>query len=229
MTAPTEPTPGAPVQASETPAAAPGAPTPANMPQNRPTPGPTGPDPGEHVDVASLPANVQHLIATIRADAAKDRTNKSAAAETARREVASQVAKALGLQTDGPPDPAVLTQHLEAARDAAWRTSVELNVYRTAGNADVAAKLLDSRAFIGTLEDLVDLDPESEEFRTELQAKVQEAAAKYPPGQASGPRPDPSQGTRGTGPTVDSRIAEARSKGDWRTVISLENQKLQQL
>jgi hypothetical protein len=40
------------------------------------------------------------------------------------------------------------------------------------------------------------------------------------------PRPDPSQGPRGPGPDIDSRIAEAQAKGDWRAVIRLQNDKL---
>lgn len=42
------------------------------------------------------------------------------------------------------------------------------------------------------------------------------------------PRPDPSQGPRpgGTPGGVDQQIADARAKGDWRTVLSLENSKL---
>ncbi|MFJ2007403.1 hypothetical protein [Streptomyces chartreusis] len=44
----------------------------------------------------------------------------------------------------------------------------------------------------------------------------------------STPRPDPSQGPRpgGTAGGVDDQIATAKAKGDWRTVLSLENSKL---
>lgn len=45
-----------------------------------------------------------------------------------------------------------------------------------------------------------------------------------PPGT---PRPDPSQGGQGgSGVNLDSQIAEAQKKGDWRTAMSLQNQKL---
>ncbi|MDX3747459.1 hypothetical protein [Streptomyces sp. AK08-02] len=42
------------------------------------------------------------------------------------------------------------------------------------------------------------------------------------------PRPDPSQGPRpgGTAGGVEDQIAAAKAKGDWRTVLSLENAKL---
>lgn len=40
------------------------------------------------------------------------------------------------------------------------------------------------------------------------------------------PKPDPSQGGQGgAGPALDSQIAEAQKKGDWRAVIALQNQK----
>ncbi|MFF5186459.1 hypothetical protein ACFY30_22230 [Streptomyces sp. NPDC000345] len=44
----------------------------------------------------------------------------------------------------------------------------------------------------------------------------------------STPRPDPSQGPRpgGTAGGIDDQIAAAKAKGDWRTVLSLENSKL---
>ncbi|MES2211206.1 MAG: hypothetical protein V4515_13660 [Chloroflexota bacterium] len=188
MTAPTEPAPVAP---EGTPAPPPAPPAPAPF------------------DVNALPPEVQAYIKS-QVDAAdlKARTgSKANAAAEARKELTAQIATALGLAGDEPPDPAALTAHLEAARDAAWASGVELQVFRIAGplgaNPD---SLLDSRAFIASLDDLVDLDPNSAEFRTALQAKVQEAAAKHPAttpasGQApSGLRPDPSQGPRGTPP-----------------------------
>jgi hypothetical protein len=138
--------------------------------------------------------------------------SKANAAAEARQEMAAQVARALGLAGEEPPTPEVLTQHLETARDQAWSAGVELQVYRLAGgfgaNPDA---LLDSRAFISSLDDLVDLDPRSQEFTTALQAKVQAAAAKYPAsGQApSGPRPDPSQGSKGATRVRASSLTEA--------------------
>jgi len=149
-----------------------------------------------------------YMKAQVDAADLKARTgSKANAAAEARAEMAAQVAKALGLPGDGPPDPAVLTEQVEAARDAAWASSVELQIYRTAAAAGANPDaLLDSRSFIESLDDLVDLDPSSAEFKTALQAKVQEAAAKYPaqqaPGAPNGPRPDPSQGSRGTPPAA---------------------------
>jgi len=186
----------------------PGATAPAPAPQSTPAPQPappSGPDPNEPVDVAGLPANVQNLIKTLRDEAAKSRTDAKATAAAARNDIVTQVAKALGLQGD-QATPEQLAAQLEAARDGQWATAVENQVLRLAPSADVAEKLLDSRKFIDSLDDLVDLDPWSDEFRTQLQAKVQEAAAKYTtapaPGAPNGPRPDPSQGPRGAAPAA---------------------------
>lgn len=55
------------------------------------------------------------------------------------------------------------------------------------------------------------------------------AAPAAPPGPRT-PAPDPSQGARGgqPGPDLEARIAEAQAKGDWRTVLALQNSKLNQ-
>lgn len=65
--------------------------------------------------------------------------------------------------------------------------------------------------------------------REELLADADALLALFPaapPATPGTPRPDPSQGARGGAPTVDARIAEAQAKGDWRAVISLQNEKL---
>lgn len=202
MTAPAEPTPGAPAVPAPSQA-----PAPAGTPPAPPSTAP-GPDPSEPVDVTGLPANVQKLIKTLRDENAKSRTDSKGAAALARKEMAAQVAKALGLGGDEPLTPEQLSAQLEQARDAQWAAAVELQLLRHAPSAEVAEKLLDSRSFIDSLDDLAELDPNSAEFKTALQAKVQEAAAKYPastppaPGATNGPRPDPSQGTRGTPATA---------------------------
>lgn len=65
-----------------------------------------------------------------------------------------------------------------------------------------------------------------EELLADADALLALFPAAAPPGTPGTPRPDPSQGARGAGPDIDSRIAEAQAKGDWRTVISLQNEKL---
>lgn len=81
------------------------------------------------------------------------------------------------------------------------------------------------------------LTPEQTEWlkggtREELEASADRLLAAFP-GAPVGPRtplPDPSQGARGGGTPaadLDARIAEAQSKRDFRTVIALQKQKLQ--
>jgi hypothetical protein len=232
VTQPAEPAPGAPANAPN--------PNPQPGPEPAP-PAPVSPPAPATEDVSALPEWAQRQIRDLRAEAGKSRTTaKQTAADEARTEMAAQIAKALGIQTgEQPPDPAALTKQIEQAQAQAWRSGVELQVHRFAGrlggNADA---LLDSLSFIDSLDDLTEVDPRSADFATQLEAKVQAAMERNPAyratGQANGqapnpagtPRPDPSQGARGAGPSIDSRIAEAQAKGDWRTVISLQNQKL---
>lgn len=65
--------------------------------------------------------------------------------------------------------------------------------------------------------------------REELAADADALVALFPATPA-GPRtpvPDPSQGARGGQvPDIEAQIKEAQAKGDWRSVISLQNQKL---
>lgn len=65
--------------------------------------------------------------------------------------------------------------------------------------------------------------------REELLADADALLALFP-AQPAGPRnpvPDPSQGARGAQPPdLDAQIKAAQAKGDWRTVLSLQNQKL---
>ena len=71
--------------------------------------------------------------------------------------------------------------------------------------------------------------------RDELAADADDLLATFPQqasnGQPAGggsPRPDPTQGSRGSGDNVDARIAEAEEKGDYRTAIALKAQRLAQ-
>lgn len=201
MGQPNEPTPGAPATAPTPQFVAP-----APAPVAPPTPAPAPPvQPAAPFDPASLSPEAQaYLKAQVDAADLKARTgSKANAAAEAKKEIAAQVAKALGIAGDEPPDPAKLLAQVEQARDAAWASAVELQIHRTAAAAGANPEaLLDSRSFIEGLDDLIDLDPSSAEFKTALQAKVQEAAAKYPaqqaPGAPTGPRPDPTQGARGS-------------------------------
>lgn len=143
---------------------------------------------------AYLKAQVDNANYKARTDA------KAAAAEEAKKELAAQIAKALGQDGDEPPDPAALTAQIEHAQAAAWRSGVELQVHRLASKlGGDPEKLLDSMAFIDSLDDLTDSDPSSPAFRSEIEAKVSAALERNPAYKVAGPagpRPDPGQGGR---------------------------------
>jgi vacuolar-type H+-ATPase subunit H len=203
VTAPTEPTPGAP----------------ATEPTPQPAPTPGAPEqPTE--DITSLPEWAQKQIRDARAEAAKSRTTaKQTAAQEARDQVTAQIAKALGIGQEGEPVSAEdLAGQIEDAQTAAWVSSVELQIYRTASalGADADA-LLDSNAFRQSIDELGDQDPRTPEFAEALKAKVQEALDSKPDkfrtataGQApASPRPDPSQGARGPAVTRPTSLGDA--------------------
>lgn len=193
MTEPVQPTPGAPVEPPAQPA----------------VPAPTTPI----EDLASLPDWAQKQIRDARAEAGKARTNaKQQAAEEARQELTQQLAKALGLaEQDKPVDPAVLTEQIQQAQSAAWRSGTELQVHRVASRLGANAEaLLDSMSFVDTLDDLVEVDPRSPEFAAALEAKVQQAmdrnaSFKVPTRTMA---PDPSQGRGGSSAPPDFRTAD---------------------
>lgn len=143
-----------------------------------------GLDPNEPIDFDSLPPNVKKHIADLRKESGSHRQGKSAAekaaAEATRQR--NEVLKALGLNADGStatdPQAAVnqLTQRATAAETAAWGAIVKLEVHEAAADLGAnAKKLLNSISFVDSLDDLVDEDPGSPEFRTALEAKIRAA------------------------------------------------------
>jgi hypothetical protein len=115
---------------------------------------PADPKPGDGLpdDAAALKAEILRL----RGENASARTNaKAAAADEARKELAQQIGKALGIVADGEPaDPAKLTEQLTAAKAAQTDAARELAVFKAAGQhgAD-PARLLDSRSFLASIKD----------------------------------------------------------------------------
>lgn len=209
------------------------------QPPAAPEPGTTESPEPVAFDPAGLPPEAQAWLKQ-QVDAADKKsrtTSKDNAAREARQELTKEFAKVLGLDAgDTPPDPEQLTSHLEQARTDAWRNGTELAVLRAASRLGVNADaLLDSMAFIDSLDDLTEADPRSAEFTEALAGKISAAVerdpARFKGGTAAGtPRPDPSQGSRGGAAVgVDARIADAQAKGDWRTVLSLQNEKLANL
>lgn len=172
-----------------TPAAAPGAPadggTGGQAPQGTqpPQPTPTGDQPSDAQDVKSLPAWAQKVIDETRAEAAKHRTEKQTAtqAATTAQKQRDAALKAFGLNPDGtdaPPTEAELQDQITEARNSTWATKVENQVLRL---KDVDAdRLIDSMAFLNSLDQFAEDDPNSAEFKTKLAAHVQQYVKDNP-------------------------------------------------
>lgn len=208
------------------PSAAPGAPADGGTGGQAPTgtqppaaqPAPTGQQPGpgaqpQPTDLSTLPADVRKLIEDTRAEAAKHRTEKATATTEAQAAKAQRdaILKAAGLNPDGTDAPATteaLTAQVEQQQAVAWTASVELNVFRTAQAAGANGEaLLDSRAFIDSLDAFTEDDPTGPDFRTKLEAHIKAYVEKHPtfkanattttaPPRAGGDRPAGGSGTQ---------------------------------
>lgn len=159
-------------------------------------------------------------------DPTSARALRQAAEAEARQNALAEVARALGLE-DEEPDPAELQQRIVEARDSAWRSGVHLAIYQgAAAHGADPAKLLDSLTFLQSLDDLVEDDATSEEFRAALSQRIADAVARNPhyktgqapasPGQAPGPRPDPSQGAKAPTPPPRPTSLHAAIDGYYR-------------
>lgn len=140
--------------------------TEATAPETTGTPDPAPAAPKSHVvpptpKPSTLPDDTEALkaeIAKLREENAKARTNaKAQAAEDAKKELAQQIGKALGIVDADEVDPAQLTAQAAAAQAAQQDTARELAVFKAAAqhNAD-AGRLLDSRSFLTSI---AELDP----------------------------------------------------------------------
>lgn len=133
-------------------------------------------------EVSDLPDWAQKIIKDARDDAAKARTTaKSTAAEEARKAMAEDIGRALGIITDDTPaedklTPEELKNLLAGERTTAKGARVELAVFKAAqagGNFNVTA-LLDSRQFLDSIKDV---DPGDSEA---LATKIAEAVEANP-------------------------------------------------
>jgi hypothetical protein len=181
-------------------------------------PAPTGQQPGsgtqpQPTDLSTLPADVRKIIEDTRAEAARHRTEKQTATQQAQAATAQRdaVLKAMGLNPDGQQAPATteaLTAQVEQQQAVAWTAAVELNVFRTAQAAGANGEaLLDSRAFIDSLDAFTEDDPTGPDFRAKLEAHVKAYVEKHPtfkaatttttaPPRAGGDRPAGGSGTQ---------------------------------
>ena len=204
--------PGAPAVGGTGGQAPTGTQPPASPPPTGQQPGP-GAQPATPTDLSTLPADVRKLIEDTRAEAAKHRTEKQTATTEAQAAKTQRdaVLKAMGLNPDGTDAPATteaLTAQVEQQQAVAWTAAVELTVFRTAQAAGANGEaLLDSRAFIDSLDAFTEDDPQSADFRTKLDAHIKAYVEKHPafkvnattttaPPRAGGDRPAGGSGTQ---------------------------------
>lgn len=167
---------------------------------------------GEPQDVASLPQWAQNIIHSTRSEAATHRQAKSAA-EQERDGIREAAKVALGLAE--APSADQLGEQLAQSRTETRQARVEVAIARGAGahGADPDA-LLDSRTFLASV---ADLDPAAADFQSKvgdaIKAAVEangklKAAAPATAGTqtATGPAPDPSQGSSGTNPPAKGSL-----------------------
>jgi hypothetical protein len=139
-----------------------------------------GQAPPETRTIDQLPSWAQDEIRQARQEAGNYRTQlRTTQQESEQRDaLLQQVAKALGLKTDGSPDPAKLTDEVKAAQATAQQRAVELAVYRSAGKVGANGdSLLDSRQFMAAVSDL---DANAADFGSKVEQAIKDAVATNP-------------------------------------------------
>lgn len=193
------PTPTAPAASTDPSQGA----QPESTPANGTTP-PGDPKKPDRPEISELPQWAQDLIKETRGEVAKSRVEaKAQAAEEARKQMAEDIGRALGIITDDTPDeqklnPEQLRDLLAGERSTARMARTELAVFKAAqaaGGGFNASALLDSRAF---LESIKDIDPTNTEALT---AKITETVQAQPWLQQQSPStPEPQQDPTGQQP-----------------------------
>lgn len=181
------------------------------------------PDPAAPFDGDFDADRAARLIENLRREKAALKGSATKAAEAAKQELAQTIGKALGLVTDDtPPDPARLAEQVTASQAQARQAQVELAVYRAAGDTADPVALIDSRAFMETVQGL---DPADTQAITEAITQAVTANPRLARSQTAAPRmqPNPAQGTSAQPPLgLNERIAEAEKAGDVKTAIRLK-------
>lgn len=154
----------------------------------------------------------------ILADLAKERdkrqelegkVNELTAAQQAQMDA---IAKALGLKSDDPPDPAALTAQVEAEQAKAREAAVQLAIYRNAAANEASADdLLDSASFLASIKDVDpnDVAAVGAAIKAAVDANPKFKASQTPPAPPfpGGPRtPAPTQ-AGSLGEAINARLA----------------------
>ncbi|QXE36204.1 hypothetical protein KQY30_20110 [Streptomyces sp. GMY02] len=220
MSTPPDPTnPPAPAAGNpQPPADPPTPPTPPAPPASPPAPGtdPAGPPEG---DPALGPAGEKALAEWKKRAKDAEQQNKDQAARLKQFEDRDK--------TDAERQADAL-KDAQARAESATRLAVSAKV-----EALAAGRFQDPLDAVEALKDGSYLTEAGTVDQTAIQAAIDDLLTRKPHWAAAEPgprvpRPDPSQGPRpgGTPGGIDEQIAAAKQKGDWRTVLSLENTKL---
>jgi hypothetical protein len=183
--------------------------------------------------VEDLPPGAQKVIAKLRAENAKVRTDAKAAGEKAKASdekfagAVQAFMTAMGMTPEAEPEltpeqrTSQLTEQLTAATAEHDKTNralrdarVELAVYRAAGRLGAEPDaLLDSRSFLG---EIADLDPDGDDFGTELAIAVREAVVNNPKLRAAQAAAQPPSGGEFSGGPAGRTDPESLSVDDFR-------------
>lgn len=225
MTAPTPETPTPPAATvPETPPAATAPPA---------TPDPTAP-PAAKTPKKSLEDNLAGLdddaknfvlgeVEKARTEA-RNLRDRAKTADSAAADVLSKVAKALGIE-EAAPDPVDLAKKLSDSTTESADLRRQVAVYAAAGKQYEASVLLDSKSFLTSIASIDPADSAAIAAAMEAAAMVNPAVRTPPPSRL--PAPTAAPGSSGGGaPDAEAVKAEALRKGDWKTAIAIENQKL---
>jgi hypothetical protein len=178
-------------------------------------------------DPDALKAEITRLR---RENASARTTAKQNAAEEARSALATELGKVLGLvDADKPVDPNELTKQLGEHQQQAAQARRDLAVYQLASGAGADPNaVLDSYSFRMAIAQIDPADTAAIGEAIKAAVAVNPALAAQPVRRV--PAPNPALGSSSNGaPDTEALIAEAQKKGDWKTVIALQNQKLADL
>lgn len=176
---------------------------------------PAGDTPPAAEKVEDLPEWAQKIIRDTRAEAATNRTGKTAAEEQ-QQKILKAVAQAAGLKIDDGDDTPTaeqLAEQLTTAQTEGREAKVELAVFKAA----IAAKadpvgLTDSRTFMTKVGNL---DPAADDFATKVKAEIETAVKDNPklqasqaPASSSADHPGGSGGGSGKPTTLEDAIGQ---------------------
>ncbi|WP_236243136.1 hypothetical protein [Streptomyces sp. CC228A] len=204
-------------------------PNPAAPPAADPPPNPAG-DPPQPPGTPAGPSGDLPEDKPLGPAGEKALAEWKARARAAEKERAEHAARLKEFEDREKTEAQRLTEAAQAAEERAARATraavaakVEALAAGTFADPEDAVGALDPAKYVDD-SGVIDADAIRADLAALLERKPHWARGTGP----RTPRPDPSQGPRpnGTPGGVDEQIAAAQAKGDWRTVLRLQNSKL---